>query len=159
MGKLIINHNLITAEKLSENVREEKDVSYRAETEKLILAPSDLKNIVKEKTPSGQSFRFELTESAVQRIIKSMISALSQGGLPAATYQMQEAVGTIQIDQESGILSSVTYSVSGVCTGEEGEGNFSARFSVLTDPKEKVQIPGIQTPTPTTPGMAVDIVH
>lgn len=153
------SYNLITAEKLSENTGEGKASAYGEKIEKNLLAPSDLKNIVKEQTSSGQSFRFELAEGAVERVIKDMIASLAEGGLPAATYQMQEAVGTVSIDKDSGILSSVTYSVSGVCTCDGVEGTFSARFSVLTDLKEGTQIPGLQTPTPTTPGMAVDMVH
>ncbi len=147
-------YDTISGEKLSEKVTEEQNASHREEIEKKLLSPADLKNIVKEKTSSGQSYRFELTADAVERILKELLASLEAGGLPAATYQMTEAAGTMSVDQKSGILSSLTYSVSGTCIKDGEEGVFSARFSVFTDPKENVQIPGLQTPTPITPDMA-----
>ncbi|MBR5295072.1 MAG: hypothetical protein IKU24_00615 [Clostridia bacterium] len=89
----------------------------------------------------------------MQRIFDSLSGALPESGITSSACTISQASGTLTIDKKSGVLSALTYTLSGKVVIGGAEGTFSARYSLLTDPGEEVQIPSMQEPTPTTPGM------
>ena len=100
-----------------------------------------------------------MTEEAAKRISVKVLGLFPESGIaqPAPTLRFYQ--GTLSVDDDRGIVTSISYTVEGSFTGAAGKGEYIGQYSVLVDATEGVVLPELQVPTPTTPGMEAEHEH
>lgn len=146
-------YNVILGEKLWENVETATSLDWQEEIRKLVPAVSEFQSFSMTEEVGGYSISFTLKDESAKKFAEKIAAALPESGitLQAATVRICE--GTLSIDEQSGMLTAISYKVAGGFAGNAGTGDYEGRYSVLVDRTSGVVIPELQTPTATTPGM------
>ena len=145
-------YNVITGALLSENTASATEISWQSYLQEILPGLSDFATLTMSEDLGGYSIVFTFSEKASQNVLKRVITALPESGKDASAFAVGEAGGTLSVSKETGLLTSLTYTVNG--TGAEGE-SIVGRYSFLLDQTENITLPPLQNPTPTTPGQGV----
>ncbi|MBR3837185.1 MAG: hypothetical protein IKJ74_03480 [Clostridia bacterium] len=145
-------YDVILGEKKWENTGETAASPWKELVGGMLVSLSSLNELNMSEDLGKTSITFSLQNAGVRELVSRMAASLPEGGVdPAAVTATGSGVFTL--DRASGKLTAFSVLVQGDTAGGQ---SLSCQYSFNLDAEEGITLPGLQTPTPTTPGQAVE---
>ena len=146
-------YNVFLGEKIWENAESADALDWESEIRALIPAVSEFDSFSMTEEVGGYSVSFTLKNENAKKFAEKIASSMPESGITVQAATVRSCEGTLSINEESGMLTAVSYKVEGGFAGEAGTGDYEGRYSVLMERSAEVSVPELQTPTASTPGM------
>ena len=146
-------YNVLLGEKTWEETSEATALDWRGELRALIPAVSRFESFTMTEEVGGYTVSFTLKDEVAKKMAEEIASDLPESGVSMQATTVRFCEGTLSINEESGMLTAISYQISGGFTGEAGTGDYEGRYSVLLESTSNVTVPELQAPSATTPGM------
>lgn len=146
-------YNVFLGEKIWENTQEATTLDWQEEIRALIPAVSQFGSFAMTEEVGGYTISFTLKDEAAKKLAERIAASMPESGITMQAATVRSCEGTLSINEESGMLTAISYQITGGFAGEAGSGDYDGRYSVLVDRIEGVTVPELQTPSATTPGM------
>lgn len=145
-------YNVILGEKKWETTGEAASSPWKELVSGMLVSLSSLNELTMSEDLGKISITFSLQNAGVRELVSRLAASLPEGGVdPAAVTATGSGVFTL--DRASGKLTAFSVLVQG--DSAKGQ-SLSCQYSFNLDAEEGITLPALQTPTPTTPGQAVE---
>ena len=146
-------YNVLLGEKIWENTEEATNLDWQAVLRDLIPEVSRFGSFSMTEEVGGYTVSFTLKDETAIKLAEKIAAAMPESGIAIQASTVRSCEGTLSINEESGMLTAISYQITGGFASEAGTGDYDGRYSVLVDRSEGVTVPELQTPSATTPGM------
>ena len=149
-------YDVILGEKIWENSEDASTLDWQEALRELIPDVSEFASLVMTEEVGGYSITFKLKDETAKKFAEKIAASMPESGITLQATTVRSCEGTLSIQEESGMLTAISYKVEGGFAGEAGTGDYEGRYSVLLEKSKDVTVPELQAPTATTPGMHPD---
>ena len=148
-------YDVILGEKKWETAGDAAASPWKELVRGMLVPLSSLNELTMSEDLGKTSITFSLQNAGVKELVGRLAASLPEGGVdPAAVTATGSGVFTL--DRASGKLTAFSVLVQGDTAGGQ---TLSCQYSFNLDAEEGIVLPALQTPTPTTPGQAVEENH